>query len=211
VDDDERVVRDAWARVAGDDTRFTDVVDDLLVRHREPHRRYHTVAHVAWVVRVAQELLDAAATRDALDEPVVFAAALFHDAIYDTRSADNEGRSADLAADATAALGWAAERTELVTRLVLATASHEPGDRHEEVLLDADLSVLGTDPATYASYVTGVRAEYGHVDDDAWRSGRAEVLRRFLDRPHIYATDAMRSREARARANLTDELIALQL
>ena len=95
-------------------------------------------------------------------------------------------------------------------RLILATAAHEPGDTAEAVLLDADLSILGTDPVTYERYVRGVRAEYAHVDEPAWVSGRAAVLQRFLDRPHIYATDLVRDRsEARARHNLTRELAEL--
>ena len=51
------------------------------------------------------------------------------------------------------------------------------------MLLDADLAVLGSEPAAYQAYVTGVRAEYGHVDDAAWATGRAAVLRGLLDRP----------------------------
>jgi predicted metal-dependent HD superfamily phosphohydrolase len=219
--DDERVVRDAWRRITGVRGGVDATIGDVIRRHREPHRRYHSLTHVASVLRAAQELIDADAAapdvddreRDAdatLDVDAILVAAIFHDAVYDTRSADNEARSAHLAADAVAMLGWEPERCDLVSRLVLATATHEPADRIEAVLLDADLSILGADPATYVRYVAGVRAEYDHVDDQAWCSGRGEVLRRFLDRPHIYATDVMRARaEARARANLTDELAAL--
>ena len=214
VDDDERVVRDAWRGVAGADAAshtkrvdVGDVIDDVLARHREPHRRYHTVAHVAWVLRVVDELLR---LETVPDPPAIRVAAIFHDAVYDARHADNEARSADLAAAATTRLGWSSERSALVSRLILATAAHEAGDPGEAVLLDADLSILGADPSTYAAYVRGVRAEYAHVDADAWASGRAAVLQRFLVRPHIYATSLLRDRaELDARRNLGAELATL--
>ena len=40
-------------------------------------------------------------------------------------------------------------------------------------MVDADLAVLGSEPAAYQAYVTGVRAEYGQLDDEQWRTGRA--------------------------------------
>jgi predicted metal-dependent HD superfamily phosphohydrolase len=205
VNADERVVRTAWRDLGGDEA----AVEDVLERHCEPHRRYHTVSHVAWVLRVADELL----ASEAVEHPdAVRVAAIFHDAVYDARAADNELRSADLAAQAAEELGWPAADAAVVHRLVLATAAHEPADADEAVLLDADLSILGAHAAAYDEYVRGVRAEYGHVDDDGWRSGRGHVLRRFLDRPHIYATATMRGRaEESARVNLSRELASLGL
>ena len=61
------------------------------------------------------------------------------------------------------------------------------------------------------AYVAGVRFEYGHVPDEAWRPGRARVLQSFLDRPRLYATTTMHDeREHRARANLGAELSGLR-
>jgi predicted metal-dependent HD superfamily phosphohydrolase len=55
-----------------------------------------------------------------------------------------------------------------------------------------------------------VRREYGHVDDAAWRTGRAAVLRALLDRQHLFAPSlGLDDWEARARANLTAELATL--
>ena len=78
------------------------------------------------------------------------------------------------------------------------------------VLLDADLAVLAAEPAVYEAYARGVRAEYGHVPDDAWRIGRAALLHGFLSRDHLFRTAAMRAREPLARANLTAEIASLE-
>ena len=182
---------------------------ELLARHAEPHRRYHTAEHVMWVLRNVDRLL-ADDLDSKLDHDAIRAAALFHDAIYEPLSATNEADSADLAVHRLRPLGWSDARLDAVATLINATAGHEATSRAAAVLLDADLAVLGGEPDDYAAYVAGVRFEYGHVPDEQWRVGRTAALRMFLDRPRIYATAAMfAAREARARHNITAEIAAL--
>jgi predicted metal-dependent HD superfamily phosphohydrolase len=187
------------------------LLDRLLARHREKHRRYHTTAHVAWVIRHVDELASVEPV-DHLDE--VMAAAFYHDAVYEPAYPANERASARLARRDLTSIGWDADAVERVGSMIEATAhgAAESGDVTGDtaVLLDADLAILGADPAGYSAYVTGVRAEYRNVPDDEWRTGRAAVLTGFLDRPTIYSTPSARGRwEARARANLTAELASL--
>ena len=133
--------------------------------------------------------------------------AFFHDAVYDVTADDNEERSAALAERVLGELGWSDDRCSRVARLIMATAGHEPADdaddadeADEAVMLDADLAVLGSEPAAYQAYVTGVRAEYGQLDDERWRTGRRAVLARLLGREPLYSTEPGRSRwERRAR------------
>ena len=172
------------------------------------------------MVRHVEEL---AATEPVDDVGAVVVAAFFHDAVYDPRASDNESASARLADHELAALGWDETRRQRVTTMVEATATHavpnapgvdpgiDPGiDLDTAVLLDADLAVLGSEPASYQAYVAGVRSEYAHVSADDWRAGRTQVLQSFLDRPALYATATGRARwEARARANLAAEVASL--
>ena len=145
-----------------------------------------------------------------LDAPAISAAALFHDVVYDPRSATNERDSAQIAVDALWKVGWPESRLALVHHMIEATAGHTGAGLEAAVLLDADLAILGADPTVYAEYVAGVRFEYQFVDENAWRVGRAAVVRSFLDREHIFTTTTMSaSREAQARANLAAELAAL--
>lgn len=196
-----------WHRVAG--RSHDDVLARLLARHREPHRRYHTATHVLWVCRHVGEL---AAVQPVRDLDAVLAAALFHDAVYDPHRTTNEADSARLAQHELLEVGWSTDRTAEVSRLIQLTAAHAAPDDDVDaaVLVDADLAILGADPAAYQAYVTGVRQEYAHVDDHGWHSGRSAVLHSLLDRPTLYATATMRAtREHRARANITAELAAL--
>ena len=75
------------------------------------------------------------------------------------------------------------------------------------MLVDADLAILAATATRYDRYAHDVRAEYAAVDDDAWRAGRAAVLRRFLDAASLYRIGPDRvAREQAAKANLAREL-----
>jgi predicted metal-dependent HD superfamily phosphohydrolase len=177
---------------------------DLVARHGEAHRRYHTIGHVAAVLD-ALDLLGAG--REAR------LAAWYHDAVYDPTATDNEARSARLAAAVLPGLGVDDRTVTEVARLVELTKTHDVTELHDTAgaaLVDADLSILGADERTYDTYAAGVRAEYAHVPDDLWRAGRPAVLRTFAERPALFHTAAARARwEAPARANLARELAAL--
>lgn len=198
----------AWQQHVAGDRRL---LDGLLARHREKHRRYHTATHVAWVIRHVRELADGE-TVEHVDE--LIAAAFYHDAVYEPSYPANERASARLARRDLATLGWDDDAVERVASMIEATRHDVPLDpgapADTAVLLDADLAILGTDPAAYSTYTTGVRAEYRHLDDEDWRTGRAAVIAGFLARPAIFTTPTGRARwEDRARANLTAELAAL--
>jgi predicted metal-dependent HD superfamily phosphohydrolase len=205
---DDAALRIAWHRHVGTGAAADEELDAVVGAHRHPTRRYHGVRHITWVVRHVHELADHEPTHD-LD--TVIAAAFYHDAVYDARATDNEDRSARWAERALPELGWSAARARVVGDLVRLTATHQPDQGSDgAVLVDADLAVLGADPAGYGAYVTGVRVEYVHVSDEAWRTGRAAVLRSFLDRPTVFHTPTGRARwESRARANLAAELATL--
>ena len=181
--------------------------DRLAARYAEPARRYHTLAHIDGLLR------GLASWQHLAREPETIVAAIwFHDAIYDPQRRDNEARSADLARAELALLGWPPSAIERVATLVLATAHHDadPADSDAWLFLDLDLSVLALDPARYAAYRDGVRAEYAFVDDARFRAGRAAVLRSFIDRDAIYRTPELHAAwEAAARANLAEELRTL--
>jgi predicted metal-dependent HD superfamily phosphohydrolase len=191
-------------RVRTEDVDPTPYATDLLARWAEPQRRYHTTDHLIAVLDRIDELADHAADPDA-----VRLAAWFHDAVYRPDRSENEERSAALAERALPEAGVPAPVTAEVARLVRLTVTHDPaqGDRNGEVLCDADLAVLAGSPDTYADYASAVREEYGFVPDEAFRTGRADVLRQLLALPRLFRTPVGHDRwERPARHNLATEL-----
>ncbi|XRQ04445.1 HD domain-containing protein [Actinomadura welshii] len=196
---------DRWVALAGPHTRH--IGTELDKRYGEPHRRYHTRDHLAAVLDLVDELAGHAAAPG-----LVRLAAWFHDAVYDPERADNEERSARLAARMLADTDLREPDIEQVVRLIELTATHAPDqdDRDGQVLCDADLAILGADPDTYAAYTAAVREEYAFVPDEFFRAGRAEVLNGLLALPRLFHTPPARERfEERARENMQAELALL--
>ncbi|GGL57562.1 HD domain-containing protein [Planomonospora parontospora] len=176
---------------------------DLITRYGEPHRRYHTTAHLEAVLDHVDVLAGHAG-----DPDLVRLAAWFHDAVYDPQRGDNEERSARMAERALPELGLPSSAVAAVARLVRLTVTHapEPGDADGAVLCDADLAILAASPEVYAAYAAAVREEYAFVPDEAFRSGRAAVLRSLLDLPVIFHTAGASAWEGAARENMRREL-----
>jgi predicted metal-dependent HD superfamily phosphohydrolase len=182
---------------------------ELSALYKAPDRHYHGPGHIAALLI----LLDEHRTEIA-DPEAVEAAIWFHDAIYDSRRSDNEARSAALAAQKLS--GVDPQRLARIVAMIEATATHAlpnlSGEAtHDAALfLDMDLAILGSEPALFDAYEAAVRREYEWVDEPAWRSGRAAVLQRFLDRQAIFQTGTFRRRyEQPARANIARSLAAL--
>jgi predicted metal-dependent HD superfamily phosphohydrolase len=181
-----------------------DMLSRLEARYRETHRHYHTWSHVL-------ACFDA---RDRLQRPPsleVDLALLFHDAIYEPLAQDNERQSAELLERETRS--WAeAASVKRAKELVLATqhGHHVSESELADVVLDADLSILGADRDTFARYEDAIRREFAVVPAPLYAQGRARVLRGFLDSPTIYrTTEGQRLWEANARINLASSLAAL--
>jgi len=179
----------------------------LIAAYSEPHRRYHGLAHVAF-------LLDEIDRRAALlrDIEVVAFAAWFHDAVYDPRAKDNELRSAIWAGEVLAAAGFAPERTQAVEAMILKTISHHTGEASadEALFLDMDFAILGAPPAIYADYAESIRAEYAFVPDEQFRAGRGAFLVAVLAQPRMFRTEIYeQERGAQARANIHSEIARL--
>jgi predicted metal-dependent HD superfamily phosphohydrolase len=182
------------------------VFDELAARYRTSDRHYHDLRHVLAVLDVVQALVGSTAS------PALLLAAWFHDAVYDPRAADNEERSAELARTLLTPLGVSGEVVAEAARLILLTKTHQcaDDDRDGQVLLDADLAVLGAEEDEYDAYASAIRREYAWVPDEDYRKGRTRVLEKFLERGRIYLTDIChRAAEDRARRNLRREIAAL--
>ncbi|MFI0241579.1 hypothetical protein [Streptomyces sp. NPDC016845] len=203
-------LREHWARAlraasgAATDADPYPYADNLLSRWAEPQRRYHTTQHLAAVLDRVDLLEDHAA-----DPALVRLAAWFHDAVYRPDRSENEERSAALAERALTEAGLPEAAVTEVARLVRLTTGHDPagGDTNGETLCDADLAILASPPEAYAAYTKAVREEYAFVPDEAFREGRAAVLRQLLALPRLFRTPHGAAHwESPARDNLTTEL-----
>jgi predicted metal-dependent HD superfamily phosphohydrolase len=188
------------------DTILRDIYDDLVKRYGEPHRHYHDLRHVS---RCLEELDE---VRGQADHPFEVELAIWlHDAVYDPKQSDNEEASARYAKETLGRL-IQKEQLERVHSLIMETRHAEPPRNNDERLIaDIDLAILGRPAEEYQEYEDGVRQEYGWVQEERFKAGRAEVLARFLAREHIYHTGHFREKyEENARANLSHSISTLR-
>lgn len=182
---------------------------ELLTRYAEPHRRYHTVAHLRSVL----DRIDDFAGCDH-DLFLVRLAAWFHDAVYviPEGQVSNEEASARLAFRELGRVGLEQEDLNEVARLVRMTSTHQPrpGDKNGALLCDADLAILGASPADYQRYAAAIREEFARVDDETFCSARLEILGPLAE-TDIFRTSKGRKLIEQAHANLLDECESLQV
>jgi pantetheine-phosphate adenylyltransferase len=140
----------------------------------------------------------------------------FHDAVYNTgpQECSNEEQSAQLWLES----GLGGPDADGVAALIRTTDhrfSHARLHRLQDVMLSADLSILGQPEGVYDAYAASVRTEYAHVVDDVYRVGRLQVLTHLLENamagalyPDPYFDDLYATQ---ARKNLTREIAKMAL
>ena len=193
--------------------------ESLLQAWEQPHRAYHHSGHLSQMLADLDRLYTHR-TQDATPLALVLAA-WFHDAVYEGAPGEDERRSEQLAGASLKPLVTVGlltdQELQMVSLLVRATATHklpesadlpagyEPADI--QLFLDADMAILAADSARYRRYLRGVRSEYSHFDDEAFRTGRTTFLRSILGRERIFLSEqGLQLWEEPARANLRAEL-----
>lgn len=193
----------AWKAVGGSVAMEEVLFDDLILRHQEGLRHYHTIAHVEAMLNHFDEFREADGSKTVYF-PVVAMAAWYHDAVYHPYAHNNELQSARLFT----LVGKLARLEEsLIQRVVegiLATTHHRPSDSPNiRTLCDLDLAIFGQPRGAFDRYEQQIRLEYDAVPEDQFRTERRKILARFLERPRIYQTDFFNERYERpARENL---------
>lgn len=164
---------------SGDAVDGDAIYRDLVARYAEPHRAYHTLDHVADCLHWLDEVRPLLARPDEAEWAI-----WFHDAVYDPQRADNEERSAALAAEALTALAVDAAVGARVADLIRLT-SHTTDALTADgaVVCDIDLAILGAPPQRFEQYDAAIRQEYAWVPEAIFRRERKRVLAGFLGRP----------------------------
>jgi predicted metal-dependent HD superfamily phosphohydrolase len=179
-------------------------LDSLLSAYRGADRAYHGLDHLAHVFAELDEV--------PLWDPAVEWATWYHDAVYRPGRHDNEQSSASLARATLEQLDLD-HLAPRVMQLIEATATHDASsdDRAAQLFLDADMAILGADPATYERYASGIRREHRRVPAFMFDRVRRAFLRDVLARSSIFLTGHFRRRyERQARDNLQGELAHLE-
>ena len=177
---------------------------DLVTAYSTVDRFYHTLNHIDHILETLENL-----KLVAIDFSVIQLAAWFHDVIYNPKFQDNEDKSAEYAEVVLTELSIPLATIARVKTLILSTKTHQapPDDIDCQILLDADLAILGAPASEYKAYSMAIRQEYSWIPDREYRWGRKQVLDKFLQRNRIYYTSVLfLALEEKARHNLQGEI-----
>jgi predicted metal-dependent HD superfamily phosphohydrolase len=200
-------LRQAWhdlVRAWSVDFTLADLsFEEIVEAYSAPERVYHTLEHIVHMLSTVESLAAHAAHLSS-----VRLATWLHDVAYDPKAPDNEERSAQVALDLCEEL--AIPVGQKVAGLIQTTKTHDAGnDIDAQILLDADLAILGAPEPAYHAYAEGIRREYAWVPEAEYRQERRRILGSFLVQPRIYYFLAQL--EQPARRNMAAEIARLSL
>ena len=176
----------------------------IVEAYSAKYRLYHTLEHIYNILVVVETL-----QHKTKMIATVELAAWFHDVIYETQAQDNEEKSGEYARELLQSWGISNNLIDTVSCLILDTKHHRSDfdNIESQILLDADLAILGANREEYQKYARLIRQEYIWVSDADYMTGRTKILENFLQRSRIYLTEEIfNSLELSARNNIKAEI-----
>jgi ligand-binding sensor domain-containing protein/class 3 adenylate cyclase/predicted metal-dependent HD superfamily phosphohydrolase len=163
---------------------------------------YHCVEHVQDVVNAVENL---ALTEDVTDEGLFLlkSAASYHDAGFIEQYDKNEPIGARLAEEILPKYGYTQQHITIIKELIYVTQiPHNPKNKLEEIICDADLDYLGRDDFhEIADRLRVELREYGKINSDRlWD----ELQVQFLTNHRYFTKTAIASRKAKKAKNLAE-------
>lgn len=209
-DDNKSYISEQWhaltAAFTHDKELAESCLEEIIAAYSQRRRYYHNLSHIAQMLRLSDEYAHAL-----LNKPVVDFAIFYHDCVYKVPGSHNEEKSAAFAAERLKVLSVPDQMVREVVSFIEATKAHElrevanPGDL--QYFLDFDMAILAAGWNEYIEYARSIRREYTFYPDILYYNGRADFLKKTLQKERIYHTEAFRSvMEKNARANLAREL-----
>lgn len=205
---DIEILKHQWDDLLSFSTADTSIKDKNFQVVKESYSEQHRFCHNLSHIKMLFNLLES--SHGWIQNPTVVRFSIwFHDVVYDPNKNNNEEESARLASRGLSELHVDTSTIEIVRNMILATKGHGGRDLSGDtkLFLDLDLAILGATEDLYRQYSQAIRAEYAWVPEPAYREGRTKVLRSFLSRERIYATDEMKNKyEEQARKNMQTEI-----
>jgi uncharacterized protein len=172
-----------------------------LERELSPALTYHSISHTRDEVVPAAERLAGLEGIQGEDLVLLLTGAYFHDIGFIERRFNHEKASQRIASHALPDFGYSPAQLAVVERLIEATRlPQSPHNLLEEILVDADLDVLGR--TDFMDSSQALRAELAvfeaPVTDREWYTIQVE----FLTSHHYFTTAARKLRDAQKAQNI---------
>jgi hypothetical protein len=174
----------------------------VLEKGLSPQLHYHCIAHTKDVVRAVERI---ALLEGVTDEGLFLlkSAATYHDAGFVEQYDRNEPIGARLAEEILPKYGYTDQHIATIKELIFVTQiPHQPKNKLEEIMCDADLDYLGRDDFhEIADRLRRELREHGKIDSDRkWD----EIQVQFLTAHHYFTETSKKTRQAKKAKNLEE-------
>ncbi len=181
--------------------------NEILERHSEPYRFYHTIGHVAAMFNLCDQYLSE------VENPLAVGfAILYRNIVCDTFKNDNAEESAAIAKRHLMLLLVKPAIIKEVEQLILTAGQHvlpeeEAYSTDLPLFLDFDLAIMGEEWPKYELYMQQIRKEFRQYPDDTYNPGRKNALENLLKKETLFFTPLLREVfEPTARKNIFREI-----
>lgn len=183
-----------------------DTWEVLIHAYSEKHRFYHSTEHINATLKQFDKV--AILTKRAEE---IELALWFHDAVYMPVSTTNELDSANWAAEFLSENKKSNEIISRIHQLIMATCHSVPSHSLDESLIvDIDLTILGTPQNIYEKFELEIRKEYELIPLPIYKKKRKSILNHFLAKDRIYQNRCFYEKlENQARLNLGNAILSL--
>jgi predicted metal-dependent HD superfamily phosphohydrolase len=177
----------------------------LEKHYAEPHRHYHTAAHIEHCLCQVDLISVEHADRDAVELAI-----WFHDVIYEIGDPANEENSAKWFMQVS--LGELKDNIRAqVKRLIMVTQHNlQPENEDEKYMVDIDLSGFGMPWPEFSADSLRVRQEFPEVSDGVFENKHRMFLEMLASRDFFFCTILFRDMyESQAKHNVREKLLRL--
>lgn len=190
-------------------------LDNIIKAYNTKKRYYHDLHHIYYMFNIAQKY------NINLDNEHIMAI-WFHDIVYDAQSSvnDNKNNSIKVFKQLWNEFYNTDKRIEMFflqeciqenkINFLIDITKHEIDNCFEtygSIISDLDLWILSSNEHEYIKYLSNIRKEHSHLNDEEWKQKRCSWINMMLERSSIYQSEyATLSMERIARKNLKREL-----
>ncbi len=210
---DMNIIENWWIRLWNKFPRNVEttslfLLNNIIAVYESPNRHYHNFAHIWDCLSLLEKYSSLAVHPEEIEMAI-----LLHDIKYDIHRKDNEKLSAYIAKFILAGYGIDKNIIERVYNLIMATTHDSVIEEPDaQLMADIDLARLGSDADVFDMHSDNIRKEYSEVEDEIYYPARLKILKRFIDREHIYYRQEFRDEfEEKARTNLKRAIQELSL
>jgi len=160
-----------------------DTYDDIINRWNEPHRFYHNINHLNYILyNIEKAYVNGIITTP--EKHTLIVVAFLHDIIYNPKANDNEEKSVEYFVEKCKIINVASkEFIEDVSRIIMDTKKRiKPTEKLSKIFWEIDNSILDNDINKLIEYEHQIFKEYQWVSYDVYKENRIKFLESSLGR-----------------------------